>query len=138
MTDADKSGGLLSKSARAKIFCDRFGRVEGGRRMRDRTPGYDYPDRDPGRPYAQNQIGGTGVEASTTKIEIAVELSDFALILNRALEVAQDLEAAVNAEYPDDSPTSVRRRKRDSETARWLQSAIPAFRVKYRVREADE
>ncbi len=74
----------------------------------------------------------------TEPVSVAVELQDFALILNRALEVGQDLEAAVNAEYPHDNPTSVRRRERDSETARWLQSAVPAFRVKYGVKDYDE
>ena len=69
---------------------------------------------------------------------VKVELTDFAAILNRALEAGQDLEAAINAEYPHDNPTSVRRRERDSETARWLQSAIPAFRAKYHIADCDE
>ena len=71
-------------------------------------------------------------------VTIQVELSDFAAILNRALEAAEDLEVVVNANYPSDNPTSARRRKNDTETARWLQSAIPAFRIKYGVREDDE
>lgn len=71
-------------------------------------------------------------------LKIQVELQDFATILNRALEVAEDLEAEIAGRYPDNNPTSVRRRNRDTETARWLQSSIPAFRVKYNVRADDE
>lgn len=74
----------------------------------------------------------------TDPVMVKVELADFALILNRALEAGEDLEAEIQASYPGNDPTSVRRRNRDSETARWLQSAIPAFRVKYGIRPDDE
>lgn len=63
----------------------------------------------------------------------AVEVKDLEVILSRMLELAQDLEVEVNANYPSDNPTSVRRRNNDTETARWAQSAIPAFAIKYEI-----
>ena len=56
---------------------------------------------------------------------VGVEVNTLKRLLIAALEVAQDLEAEVGARYPADDPTSVRRRSRETEAARWLQSAIP-------------
>ena len=69
----------------------------------------------------------------TDPVFISVEVKDFENIINRARECAEDLIAEVEAANPGDDPVTVRRRKRDTEAARWLLSSLPALCVKYRV-----
>lgn len=68
-----------------------------------------------------------------TPVSIEVELSDFVNLAEKAEECAQDLIAEVDARYQDDSPTSARRRERDSAVGRWIFGAVAAYRIKYDV-----
>ena len=62
-----------------------------------------------------------------------IEVKDFENIITKARECAEDLIAEVEAANPGDHPATVRRRNRDTEAARWLLSALPAFCIKYRI-----
>lgn len=68
-------------------------------------------------------------------VRVQAEISEFERILGIWEECAEDLLAAVDAEYPDRDkhPVQSRRHKRDSEVARLSLSMIPALRLKYDV-----
>lgn len=71
--------------------------------------------------------------AHSEPVSKRVEVKDLENLFQRAQECAEDLVAEVAAANPGDHPVTVRRRNRDTESARWLLSALPALRIKYNV-----
>ena len=70
-----------------------------------------------------------------SEVCMSVEVKDLENLFSRAQACAEDLIAEIEAANPGDHPVTVRRRDRDTIEARWIISAIPALRVKYRVPE---
>lgn len=63
----------------------------------------------------------------------SVEVKDLENLFRFARECAEDLMVEVERANPGDHPVTVRRRHRDTESARWLLSALPALAMKYRI-----
>lgn len=64
---------------------------------------------------------------------IEVERRDLENLMMRAQHCAEDLISEVAARRSDAVPGAERRQQRDTEHARWLLSALPALRMRYRI-----
>jgi hypothetical protein len=69
----------------------------------------------------------------TEPLKVIVERRELETLLRRARECAEDLIVEVEQANPGNHPVTVRRRERDTETARLLLSELPDLARKYHV-----